>query len=144
MSRHKKIQFIRWLPSILWMALIFYLSHQPGTTLNSMLPFFQRWAPWLESFNSGHFVAYFILSLAVYWGLGERAVSFRGKLITVLICTLYGLTDEFHQLFIEGRTADWLDVRNDAIGAAIAMLVVSIPAIERWYVRSATIQKLFG
>lgn len=143
MNRGRRIQIIRWLPSVLWMALIFYLSHQPGESLNSMLPVFQRWLPQLESFNAGHFVAYFILALAVYWGMGERAVSLWGKLLTVLICTFYGLTDEYHQLFIEGRMADWLDVRNDAIGAILAMLVISIPPFERWYVQHGTFQKLF-
>lgn len=36
---------------------------------------------------------------------------------------LYGLTDEFHQLFVPGRQADPADWAADAVGAALGVLL---------------------
>ncbi len=126
---------MRWIPAILWMSVIFYLSHQPASNLESMLPFFHKIFPNMQTFNWGHFIAYFILAVTFYWGLGEAYANIKGKLIVVLLCLIYGITDEFHQNFVDGRNPDIKDVRNDAIGAAIAMFFFSIPAIHRLYIK---------
>lgn len=116
--------FIRWVPSIVWMAVIFYLSSRTGSDLQGMFPF-------LDSFNFGHLIAYFILSLLFYWALqtktGRRKLDVR--LIAVGLSLLYGLTDEWHQSFVPSRTPDPMDILNDVIGASAAMLVVT------WYSR---------
>jgi len=41
-------------------------------------------------------------------------------LLAVLASTVYGVTDEVHQRFVPGRTADLLDLAADAVGATIA------------------------
>jgi VanZ family protein len=133
-------RLIRFLPAILWMIVIFYLSHQSGDELGSLLPFFQAFAPWMMSFDWGHFIAYFILACTFYFGLGSRFYHWKGKLLVIAICLLYGITDEFHQSFIPNRTPDWGDLRNDTIGAALAMLLLSSPPIARIY-RSLTAKK---
>lgn len=122
------IKGYRWLPALIWMVVIFGLSHQTGSDLNSYLPWFQRLMPWLNSFNIGHFVSYFILACLIWWAMASHRliVSF----IVVFICILYGITDEYHQSFIPGRTPDLLDIRNDTIGALLAMVVVRIPFIR--------------
>lgn len=128
-------RFIRWSPCLIWMAVIFSLSQQTGSDLNTFLPFFQRFFPQMQSFDWGHFAAYFLLALAFLWAFGGSQPDWRLKLLTVLFCLLYGLTDEFHQTFVPGRTADWHDLRNDGIGAALAMLAVSLPPIARLYAK---------
>jgi VanZ family protein len=115
------------------MALIFIMSHQPGGELESYMPFFLRWFPAMKDFNWGHFVAYFILACTLYWGFGSRLAHLRGKVLVVLLCVGYGITDEIHQLFVQDRTADWIDVRNDMIGAAVAMLLLSIPWLHHLF-----------
>lgn len=121
----------RWSPSIVWMAVIFYLSAQTGERLNSLLPLFHLVFPAMESFDWGHFIAYFILACTYYWALMQHPRDLLIKAIVVLLCGLYGVTDEYHQSFVAGRQPDILDVRNDMIGAALAMLFVSIPAVRR-------------
>ncbi|MEX2415415.1 MAG: VanZ family protein [Paenibacillaceae bacterium] len=118
----------RWLPALGWMMVIFGLSHQTGSDLNSYLPWVQRWLPWLNSFDVGHFVSYFILACLIWWAMASQRlmVSF----IVVLICMLYGITDEYHQSFIAGRSPDLIDLRNDTIGALLAMVVVRAPFIS--------------
>lgn len=124
-------KWLRWLPSLLWMGVIFWLSSRTGEELGSVLPFFQLLLPMMESFDWGHFVAYFILALTVAYGFGRRSESWRTKLWIVLLCVLYGVTDEFHQFFVDDRMPDAADVRNDAIGAALAMLALRLTFINK-------------
>jgi VanZ family protein len=130
-SRSAMKNIVRWLPAIIWMAAIFYLSHQTGEELGSLLPLFQIILPAISDFNWGHFIAYFILALTVYYALGRRWPTYWGKLLVILICAAYGVTDEIHQHFVPGRMPDFLDLRNDVIGAAIAMMMISIPRFRR-------------
>lgn len=127
--------WIRWIPAILWMGVIFYLSHQPADNLNSMLPFFHRFFPWMQGFDWGHFVVYFVLALTYYFALGKKFTHLKGKLLVIGLCFAYGLTDEFHQQFVEGRHPDWIDIRNDTIGATLAMIMMSIPLCHRLYMK---------
>lgn len=128
---------LQWLPAVVWMSVIFYFSHQTGDDLRSYLPFFQQWFPAMESFDWGHFLAYFILGGAFYWALLPASLGWKGKAAAVALCFVYGLTDEYHQTFVDGRTPDLKDLRNDTIGAALAMLFLSLPWAER------TVRRLF-
>ncbi|WP_438433490.1 VanZ family protein [Gorillibacterium sp. sgz500922] len=121
----------RWGPVILVMIAIFYFSSRTGDDLNGWLPLFRKLIPGMAGFDWGHFVAYFILGLAFLWALTTGAYTVKEKLLAVLLCVLYGLTDEFHQQFVPGRSPDWHDLRNDGIGALLAMLVVSLPRVHR-------------
>jgi len=47
-------------------------------------------------------------------------------LTATLLATAYGVTDEYHQSFVPGRTADPMDVVKDLAGAAAAC------ALYRW------------
>ncbi|WP_409341128.1 VanZ family protein [Paenibacillus sp. MBLB4367] len=124
---------IRWLPSVIWMAVIFLLSARTADDMDSFLPFFQWLFPAMRSFDWGHFVAYFILSITFLWAIGGARPGWLMKAAAVGLCLLYGLSDEYHQSFVPGRMPDMLDIRNDLIGAAIAMLFVSIPLVRRAY-----------
>ena len=56
--------------------------------------------------------------------LGRRGVVIVGALCALL----YGVTDEFHQLFVPGRSADVYDVVADGIGGLIgAAIAVALP-----------------
>jgi Predicted integral membrane protein len=130
--------WIRTLPAIIWMIVIFISSHQPGEALEEgVLQWLKALFPFIRDLNFGHFIAYFVLSFTVYFALGPKWMNWRGKLLSVLICVLYGVTDEFHQMFVPGRAPDVTDIRNDAIGAAIAMLIASINPVHRLILRLA-------
>ncbi len=49
------------------------------------------------------------------WGLGFKSL---------LLAAAYSLTDEFHQVFVPGRTASILDSGIDTTGAAIALALI--------------------
>jgi hypothetical protein len=121
---------IRLLPAAAWMGAIFYLSSRTGDDMSGWLSQFQRFIPFMEGLDWGHFLAYFILSLTYAWAFGSVKLNWNHKLIVVLLCALYGITDEYHQSFVPGRAPDIMDLRNDAIGAALAMLCITIPFIR--------------
>lgn len=116
----------RYFPAFLCMLAIFIFSSRSGKQLNSVLPWVQKWMPWLTDFNPMHYVAYFVLGLTVAYGLGKLAGTWLGCLLNILICTLYGITDEWHQAYVPMRSPDVLDLWHDALGAAAASLLVLV------------------
>lgn len=125
--------WVKWVPAVVWMGVIFMLSGQPGERLNAILPILQKAIPEMHDFDWGHFFAYFVLALTYFWGIGRFGVLYM--LASVGLCFLYGLTDEFHQQFVAGRSPDWMDIRNDCIGATLAMAMLLIPPIKRFWLR---------
>jgi VanZ family protein len=126
---------LRWVPSMIWMAVIFYFSSRTGNDLGGWLDGIRQWLPFMEGFDWGHFVSFCILAWTYLYGLDRGELRLRSKVLAVLLCLLYGLTDEYHQSFVPGRTPDVMDLRNDTIGAAVGMLIVSIPAVSRLFRR---------
>jgi VanZ family protein len=50
-------------------------------------------------------------------------VTIGAAAAAVLITTAYGVTDELHQRFVPGRTADVLDLLADLTGATVAAVL---------------------
>lgn len=99
-----------WLPPLLLMALIFALSAQPD--LNSglgTLDFILR--------KIVHMTEYALLTF-LWW----RVV--RNGAFAFVIAIAYAATDEFHQHFVQGRHGTPIDVGIDALGAAVAVLML--------------------
>ena len=81
------------------------------------------------SFYHAHIAAYAglaaVTSRATAKGL--RDVSWTAVLAAVAISSLYGVSDEYHQMFVPGRTFDVLDMAADAFGS-----VVGACAMKAW------------
>ena len=119
---------IRIVPVTVVMGTIFLLSHQPGDSLH--LPTF----PGADKL--AHMAAYAALAVTILWLFGKKGAE-RLKptaLLTVCICVLYGISDEFHQSFIPYRSVSGLDIVADTAGAAL------IAAL--WFCNEWTRQKL--
>ncbi|HEX5473181.1 MAG TPA: VanZ family protein [Vicinamibacterales bacterium] len=102
-----------WGPAVVQMAIIFMASSIPNLSA----------LPGGMSDKTGHGIGYAILGALVLRALARgrwRGVTWRAVLLTILIATVYGITDEFHQAFVPGRTPDVHDVVADATGAALA------------------------
>jgi VanZ family protein len=74
-----------------------------------------------------HLVAFSLLGLLAYWTLDGLP---RAALLAVLITGVFGATDEWHQSFTPGRSAEVEDVVLDTVAAAVAIVV--------WRLLSAT------
>src|SRR5262245_36462838 len=84
--------------------------------------------------TSGHSLGYAILGALLLRALAGgrmRGVTWRTALATVVLATLYGVSDEFHQSFVPHRTPDVYDVLADAIGAAAATTAAAALATLR-------------
>lgn len=67
---------------------------------------------------------YAILFLLIYYGL-HKTIKYQYKLlISLIISILYACCDEFHQLFIPGRSGQFKDVIIDTIGIIIMLLII--------------------
>ncbi len=97
-----------WLPAIAWMAAIFVVSHQP----KSGLPDFQTWDLLIK--KSAHFLVYGLLAVLI----ARTGVRWS----TVLLLTIaYAVADEWHQIFIPGRSGSLPDVIIDALGGVAGL-----------------------
>ena len=105
-----------WLPPLVWMALIYYVSAQPtlpslsDSLLDSLLKY------------GAHFVEYAVLALLWYRAIYSRFPHPKIQPLAFIIVVVYALSDEFHQSFVPGRSATWQDVAVDVIGGACALL----------------------
>jgi VanZ family protein len=84
---------------------------------------------------TAHFVGYALLGVLVLRAVaGARwsGVSWSAAGRAWLISAIYGVTDEFHQSFVDTRTPSAADWSADAAGAAVAIAaVVLVAAIVR-------------
>ncbi len=73
-----------------------------------------------------HFIAFFTLGYCLL-----RICNFKkwSKTFTVIVVvlfgTIYGLTDEIHQLYVPNRQFDWFDLVADFLGCVTALLLGS-------------------
>ena len=111
MTTHRARQ-LSLLLACLWAGLIFYLSHQPGVLVPLLFPLQDKLM---------HFTAYAILGFLGMGGVRAMAHGYRPEQawLVCLLVGLYGISDEFHQSFIPGRTADVLDVAADVAGGLL-------------------------
>jgi VanZ family protein len=106
-------KFVRWIPAILMMAIIFIASATPSTKL----PNYGFWDTLFK--KGGHMTGYGLLAWAYWYGL--RFDRKKGWLAW-LLAVLYAATDEFHQSSTPGRHPSPVDVLLfDGGGAAIAL-----------------------
>ena len=69
-----------------------------------------------------------VLVLRAAAGARWDGVTLRAVVVAALFASLYGITDEFHQWFVPGRTADVYDWMADTIGASVAVAAVWLVA----------------
>jgi VanZ family protein len=86
--------------------------------------------------KSGHSIGYALLGGLILRALAGgrlRGVTWTRVIAAIVLATLYGVTDEFHQLFVPGRSADRYDVLADFLGATMGTAVGWLAsAAQRW------------
>jgi len=107
-----------WAPALAQMAAIFAASNL--STVPSL--------PGGLSDYTGHFIGYTLLGALAMRGFARSrwsGVTGRAAMQAVVMSSLYGITDEFHQTFVPGRSpsvADWcVDTLGACVGAGIVM-----------------------
>lgn len=70
-----------------------------------------------------HFTEYLILGILVANMLREYD---KKAYVSIIICILYAISDEVHQLFVPGRSCQVLDMFIDTIGSSIGVVLLNI------------------
>lgn len=148
-----KLKYITIIPAIIIMAVIFSFSSKPGDNSNGsslkvagvLLSVYENAtqthltgetrAKVLDRINhvvrkGAHFSVYLLLACAFAFHLAM--LKRKGKqllLLPVALSAAYASTDEFHQLFVTGRSGLFTDVLIDTAGAALGSLLFTVLVI---------------
>ena len=107
--------WLLWAPVAIYMAAIFSassLSHVPGPV-----------AYWFTDtvLHTACYAGLALVALRALAGGTWTGVTVGAALAAWLFATSYGVTDEWHQRYVPGRTPELRDLVNDAIGALAAV-----------------------
>jgi VanZ family protein len=128
---------MRWTPALCIAMAIFIFSATPGdevhesyhnleTSVQSIspsiansIPFAIAASPNIDWLKAAHGVGYFCLGVSVLYALSIRSRGSPG--VALIMCSLYSITDEFHQMFIPGRSASPKDIVLDTLAALMGV-----------------------
>ena len=147
----KNLAIEYWMPIVLWLVLIFFLStdaFSAGETSKIILPILKFLFPHLSSVQlnllhgvirkAGHISEYFILAVLTYRSLiHERPELVEAKLRTIAFVVFAASFDELHQRFTAFRTPSPVDVGYDCLGAVCALWLIT--TYETWRLRSRSV-----
>jgi len=104
-----------WAPAVLWASFIFFMSSRPNLSAGTF-PFSDKIAHFVVYLIFGFFVARFVA--------GDREILSRKRFfLSLLIIVVYALSDEFHQTFVPGRTAELGDLLSDFAGGVCGIFI---------------------
>ncbi len=138
MNKHKKI--IAWVLLLIWMIVIFFMSHQPGEVSSSqsdlilkifnfigieLNDYFGELATFIVR-KAAHFSEYMILFFLAYNVSIKYTRTKQVRFLLIIFVFLYACTDEFHQNFIPGRNMAFKDVLIDTSGGVLGYIIITI------------------
>lgn len=127
--KKKIVIAVSWAAVAVCMGIIFFLSAQDGTessgTSSRLLALLRL--PISESLlrNAAHFLEFTGLAVLVFNALYQTC-GFKRPFLSFIIASAYAVTDEIHQLFVEGRACTLSDWLTDSLGAASGIIVLCV------------------
>lgn len=108
---------------LFYCSLIFWLSSRSSLPTPNLFPHQDKIL---------HLAAYSVMGILA-WRVFNQHLSNPHYIywISISYCSLYGLSDEWHQSWVPGRDADSLDWVADTIGAALAITPIYLKKIIR-------------
>jgi VanZ family protein len=103
-----------WVPAAAWAGLLFFLSSLPDVPGPRGIPYGDK---------VGHFVLYAVLGACLSFGRARSGWALPHALV-LAVGALYGLSDEWHQMFVPGRTPDLADWVADVAGLLTGYVVI--------------------
>ncbi len=107
-------KLVRYLPSIIWMVIIFYFSSRQTTGIGGDSYWWRFFI--LKSF---HIIEYGVLAILLFIATSKYNYS-------LFIGVLYAISDEFHQSIVPGRTATLRDIFFDISGIFLGLLIINL------------------
>lgn len=131
MTKNKVYIIISWILVVACMGVIFYLSARPATESQEMSDslIFKIVEIFGIEFSSrfirklAHATEFCILSILLANAIN---VTFKSKytwLFALGTTIIYGVSDEIHQIFVEGRACQFKDMLIDSLGALAGVII---------------------
>ena len=127
-----------WLPVLLWMVFIFWMSTDSFSATNTshiIKPILQFLLPGITPAaldmihavirKCAHITEYFILGLLLFrvlQGEAKERKPWQWAGLSLMVIILYAASDEFHQSFTSTRSASLIDVGLDTVGGILAQI----------------------
>ena len=111
------IFFYYWFPIIIYCVLIFIQSSYPSIESVPKLPHMDKVL---------HFVGYALLGALFLRAFKTSRIKNNLKfmlILSILLSSLYGISDEIHQYLIPYRDADLMDVLADTLGGIMGVYI---------------------
>lgn len=126
---------------VIWMAVIFVFSATPAEESDKQSKGIiyiiaekieNKSAEQIENIDSlnhlirkfAHGSVYFVLCMLIMnliLQIKDKNYKFTYVLVAILISFLYACTDEFHQVFVDGRAGRFTDILIDTLGATLGV-----------------------
>ena len=134
--------YFSWGLVVFWMGAIFYFSHQSAFESGRLsrrvtlfvVDLLKKAAPRVEVEEqkthhivrkNAHFFMYFVLGILLLNALQRSGAEGEWALLSaVFLSAVYAASDEFHQLFVPGRSGNVKDVFIDTAGSISGILLV--------------------
>ena len=138
-----KRKIIKWILVILWMGLIFYFSSRDSDSSTEQSRSVVNKTNIVEIYEEknntdnetaledvdrifrkvAHVIEYLVLAVLLCLALSEYNLSLNKiLLISFIVCLLYSVSDEAHQLLVSGRSGEIRDIIIDNVGCIIGLL----------------------
>lgn len=136
----KRKNWLYYLLPAAWMVVIFCFSAQPAPVSDEnnhfLIRVLLRMGVDLTKYKgadfanfmirkSAHMTEYAVLVVLLLVSFLKNNIR-RPYLLSLFFCLIYASSDEFHQLFVPGRSCRAVDVLIDMTGASVIMLIIFI------------------
>jgi VanZ family protein len=128
MLTHKNF-LLFWIPLVAYCGVIVYLSSIEGDNLPAV-----TFRASDKIFHMGEYIIVGVLFIRAYLhSLRGKRSTLHGSFLTAIgFSTLFGASDEMHQLFVPGRFCSGWDLAADVVGSALGVILYL-----RWWKRSS-------
>lgn len=106
------------MPPAIWAVFIGVLTSWPNPRALGALP--------PDSDKLGHLAMYAVLGYLVFRALEHSPSRLAAFTLAVALCAAWGALDEWHQVLVPGRAAEFADWMADAVGGAIGVFARAI------------------
>ncbi|MBI4009234.1 VanZ family protein [Candidatus Roizmanbacteria bacterium] len=114
--------FFYWLPPLLWMTVIFYLSSRLRTTVTG--EFLYDFLIFKALHMIEYAVLYFFLFRAFYSISKSQLTIDKKLLVPIFLSIVYAISDELHQTFVPTREGKVRDVLIDTAGILLMYIYI--------------------
>ena len=75
--------------------------------------------------KTAHFSIYASMGMiTVCFALTYKGTYYQKSLCSILFCICYSISDEIHQLFVQGRSCEFRDICIDTLGVIVGILII--------------------